>query len=422
MSVNSTVSSVSSSSATSQVSKSSNTESSKKTSDSSFKNEMDKVSTTEKTEKDTKTESKDVKETKETSNTQKSEEAAKAENTKDAKVDDKNTVSDKKETNIVDNKENLLKDIEKNNIELIKNQQILDKKNLLGTDNNLQQEQQAQQIQFAQANLNKNIDNPISKKNDVKTVVKSDKKRENELDSISTELDNDLQVPTDASQLQATDSNYNTDSLVADENNMLNGNVIFNNELSSFDINNNELSNDIQQMINTSTIAHNVASVKATQAVGTMKLNNSTNSISMTQSDAEFFVNLTQNNDVSIQNITAQATEMTQQGADVKEVQQNVKVSQALLDALSESREKNQPVRIDFDKDVSVVLRVGKDGALAANFIPGDKAVEQYLRNNIETLKNTFNENDLPYSDLSYSNRGGKQQRENQRNRQQQQQ
>lgn len=418
MSVNSTVSSVSSSSATSQVSKSSSTESSKKTSDSSFKNEMDKVSTTEKKENDTKVESKDVKETKET--TQKSEETTKAENTKDTKVDDKSAVNDKKETNpVVDNKENLLKDIEKNNIELIKNQQILDKKNFLGTDNNLQQEQQAQQAQFAQANLNKNkLENSLTKKSD----VKADKKRENELDSISKELDNDLQVPTDTSQLQATDNNFNTDSLVADENSMLNGNVIFNNALSSFDINNNQLSNDIQQMINTSTLAHNIAGVKATHAVGTMKLNNSTNSISMTQSDAEFFVNLTQNNDVSMQNITAQAIEMTQQGADVKEVQQNVKVSQALLDALTESREKNQPVRIDFDQDVSVVLRVGKDGALAANFIPGDKAVEQYLRNNIETLKNTFNENDLPYSDLSYSNRGGKQQRENQRNRQQQQQ
>lgn len=419
MSVNSTVSSVNSSSATSQVSKSSSTESSKKTSDSSFKNEMDKVSTTEKKENDTKVESKDVKETKETSKTQKAEETTKDENTKDTKVDDKSAVNDKKETNLaVDNKENLLKDIEKNNIELIKNQQILDKKNFLG-DNNLQQEQQAQQVQFAQANLNKNkIENSLTKKSD----VKADKKRENELDSISKELDNDLQVPTDTSQLQATDNNFNTDSLVADENSMLNGNVIFNNALSSFDINNNQLSNDIQQMINTSTLAHNVAGVKATHAVGTMKLNNSTNSISMTQSDAEFFVNLTQNNDVSMQNITAQATEMTQQGADVKEVQQNVKVSQALLDALTESREKNQPVRIDFDQDVSVVLRVGKDGALAANFIPGDKAVEQYLRNNIETLKNTFNENDLPYSDLSYSNRGGKQQRENQRNRQQQQQ
>ena len=47
----------------------------------------------------------------------------------------------------------MLKDIEKNNIELIKNQQILDKKNQLGLDQNLQQQEQ---LQFAQANLNKN--------------------------------------------------------------------------------------------------------------------------------------------------------------------------------------------------------------------------------------------------------------------------
>lgn len=414
MSVNSTVSSVSSSSATTQTSKSSSTENSKKTSDSSFKTEMDKVSTAEKQENEPKVEAKDSKDVKESSSIQKNDN--KAEETKDATVDNK-AVSDKKDANLaIDNKDNLLKDIEINNIELIKNQQIIDKKNLSGLENNMiQQEQQAQ---FAQANLNKNkLENQITKKQE----VKSDKKRENELDSISSELDSNLQV-ADTSQLQTTDNNYNADSLIANENDMLNGNVIFNNALSSFDVNNNELSNDIQQMINTSAISQNVANVKSTQSVGTMKLSNSSNNISMTQSDAEFFVNLTQNNDVSMQNIVAQATEMTQQGADVKEVQQNVKVSQALLDALSESREKNQPVRIDFDKDVSVVLRVSKDGALAANFIPGDKAVEQYLRNNIESLKNTFNENDLPYSDLSYSNRGGKQQRENQRNRQQQQQ
>ena len=76
-------------------------------------------------------------------------------------------------------------------------------------------------------------------------------------------------------------------------------------------------------------------------------------------------------------------------------------------------------MRIDFDQNVSVVLRIGKDGAIAANFIPGDKAVEQYLRNNIESLKATFNENDLPYTDLSYSN-SSKQQNERRRNKQQQ--
>lgn len=142
------------------------------------------------------------------------------------------------------------------------------------------------------------------------------------------------------------------------------------------------------------------------------------NSLSMTQADAEFFVNLTQNNDVSMQNITTQAQNLLNQGTDVREVQQNVKISETLLNALNTAKENNQPLRIDFDQNIAVILRVGKDGALAANFIPGDKAVEQYLRNNIESLKNTFRENDLPYSYLSYSNRGSKQQKENRRNKQ----
>lgn len=142
------------------------------------------------------------------------------------------------------------------------------------------------------------------------------------------------------------------------------------------------------------------------------------NSLSMTQADAEFFVNLTQNNDVSMQNITTQAQNLLNQGTDVREVQQNVKISETLLNALNTAKENNQPLRIDFDQNIAVILRVGKDGVLAANFIPGDKAVEQYLRNNIESLKNTFRENDLPYSDLSYSNRGSKQQKENRRNKQ----
>ena len=142
------------------------------------------------------------------------------------------------------------------------------------------------------------------------------------------------------------------------------------------------------------------------------------NSLSMTQADAEFFVNLTQNNDVSMQNITTQAQNLLNQGTDVREVQQNVKISETLLNALNTAKENNQPLRIDFDQNIAVILRVGKDGALAANFIPGDKAVEQYLRNNIESLKNTFRENDLPYSDLSYSNRGSKQQKGNRRNKQ----
>ncbi len=49
-------------------------------------------------------------------------------------------------------------------------------------------------------------------------------------------------------------------------------------------------------------------------------------SISMSQSDAEFFVNLTQNtsNDVSNAKYYRQAQNLLNQGADVREVQKNV--------------------------------------------------------------------------------------------------
>ena len=182
---------------------------------------------------------------------------------------------------------------------------------------------------------------------------------------------------------------------------------------------NNQLSNDIQKMVNTNQV-NPLSQVSGAKGLsGAISLDFSpASSISMTQADAEFFVNLTQQNDVSAQNVVAQAQNLLNNGADVNQVKQSSQISQTLLNALMSAKENNQPLRIDFDQNISVILRVGKDGALAANFIPGDKAVEQYLRNNIEVLKATFKEQDLPYSDLSYSNRGSKQQKENRRNKQ----
>ena len=76
----------------------------------------------------------------------------------------------------------------------------------------------------------------------------------------------------------------------------------------------------------------------------------------------------------------------------------------------------NKPFRIDFDKNISVIIKVNKDGSLSANFIPGDKAVEQYLRNNISTLKQRFDEENLAYSELSYSNSNKREQRQKKEN------
>lgn len=246
-----------------------------------------------------------------------------------------------------------------------------------------------------------------SKKNEKTSDKKNDK-----VDDVSQKDEKTTNTENNANQNQ----DKNDAQSPADQ---LNGMVDFSNfgSLSVSDAN-SMLTNDIAQMLNiNNTAVTGLAADMKVPASGMMNLDYS--SISMTESDADFFINLTQKNDVSVQNITAQAQNMLNQGVEAKEVKQNVQISETLLNAINIAKENNQPLRIDFDQNMSVIMRFGKDGAIAANFIPGDKAVEQYLRNNIESLKNTFRENDLPYSDLSYSNRGGKQQKENRRNREQ---
>ena len=198
-----------------------------------------------------------------------------------------------------------------------------------------------------------------------------------------------------------------------DDTNDLNAQILLNDlkNLSYFDVN-NMLINDIQAM-KESNIFTDIKDW--TISLG----NNEQNVLKFSESDAQFFIKLTENNDISLNNITAQAQAMLNQGENPADVSQNFKVSQALLEALSQARQNNQPLRIDFDQNVSVILRINQNGAISANFIPGDKAVEQYLKNNIDLLKNTFEENNLPYSELSYSHSSKDQ---NRRRREQEQQ
>ena len=137
--------------------------------------------------------------------------------------------------------------------------------------------------------------------------------------------------------------------------------------------------------------------------------------INMSDSDANFFANLVQNTDMSMNSIANQISNAMADGTEG--IQRNVQVSSVLMEKLSDSMKTNQPFRIDFDKDVSVIIKVNKDGSLAANFIPGDKAVEQAMTNNISALRQRFDDQNLPYSELSYSN-SRQQQQQRRQNRQ----
>lgn len=163
------------------------------------------------------------------------------------------------------------------------------------------------------------------------------------------------------------------------------------------------LSQNIQNLLNTKDLMSTINSASTIDY----------DVINMSDSDANFFANLVQNTDMSMKSIASQISDAMVNNSE--NVQKNVQVSSVLMDKLSESMKTNQPFRIDFDKDVSVIIKVNKDGSLAANFIPGDKAVEQYLKNNISFLKQRFDDQNLPYSELSYSN-SRRQQQEGRKN------
>lgn len=139
--------------------------------------------------------------------------------------------------------------------------------------------------------------------------------------------------------------------------------------------------------------------------------------IKMDNNDISFYLNLVNNQQLSAQ--CGQLNNTGQINTDFTEIkseatQKTVQVSATLLDALNESAKTNKPVRIDFDSDIAVIMKVDKNGVLSANFIPGSAAVEQYLRNNIESLRQNFDNQNLPYNELNYSNREKQNQEEKQ--------
>ena len=227
-------------------------------------------------------------------------------------------------------------------------------------------------------------DNKVEASKDDKKAS-SDKKTEKDSTKESNKLSQELQ---------------NSDDIVSDD--LLKGGINFtdfkyHNEGQSI------LSQNIQNLINTKDLMSTINSASTFDY----------DVINMSDSDANFFANLVQNTDMSMKSIATQINDAMANGTEG--VQKSVQVSSVLMDKLSESMKTNQPFRIDFDKDVSVILKVNKDGSLAANFIPGDKAVEQYLRNNISSLRQRFDDQNLPYSELSYSN-SRQQQQEKRRN------
>ncbi len=141
-----------------------------------------------------------------------------------------------------------------------------------------------------------------------------------------------------------------------------------------------------------------------------------TKQLKMTEQDANFFIELVKNNQETGQTATDTATQILQDLQQADEAQQTTRVSKALADMIGEAAKTNKPFRIDFDKNISVIIKIDREGKISAEFLPGDKAVEQFLRTQLPMLRQKFNDENIDYKDLNYrQSNGGRQNRERRR-------
>ncbi len=113
--------------------------------------------------------------------------------------------------------------------------------------------------------------------------------------------------------------------------------------------------------------------------------------------DAIFFVNLL--NQQNLINYSVEGDNINLMDFEGKKIN----ATNSLINMLKTSYDTNKPIRLDFDNDVTVVLKLDKEGKVQAHFIPGTSEVESYLKNNIQCLKQRFDEEEIGYSYLGYS-------------------
>ena len=239
-----------------------------------------------------------------------------------------------------------------------------------------------------------------------KEETKSDKKEEK---SSADKKDNEMSKKTDEAEGEKTETLKGDVSMTNTQN--LNGDdyAALSDQVKSFILKNGGQFNMNAVNLMTATTRAEIANVAPSVDYSSIK---------MSDTDAKFFSDLVNKTDMSAQSVAAEFQKALN-GGNVQQVQSTAKATAALIANLQESAKTNQPFRIDVDQDVSVILKVDKEGKINANFIPGDKAVEAYLRNNIDFLKQRFNEENIAYGDLNYSKSRQEKEKQNRNNKEQ---
>lgn len=151
------------------------------------------------------------------------------------------------------------------------------------------------------------------------------------------------------------------------------------------------------------------------QVVKTIEVKVKEKPIKIDENDAIFFSQLVKGATMVAQGQEIAQLPMVKEGQTAS--QEPVKVSTALMNLIEDAYKSNKPLRIDFDKNLSVIIRMDSKGKISAEFLPGDKAMEEFLKKNIPLLQERFNQQDLEDHELYYKRRNQQNSKENQQNK-----
>lgn len=131
---------------------------------------------------------------------------------------------------------------------------------------------------------------------------------------------------------------------------------------------------------------------------------------SLKKKDIEFLRTCLENPSITINNLNPQNLQATfaVQNSGGQVSYKSIEVSKGLFNLIEYSFKAQKPVRLDFNENSSVILKMHNNGKLVAEFISNDKAMEYILKSSIPGLKDKLDSEGIPYEEISYKDNSKK--------------
>lgn len=167
------------------------------------------------------------------------------------------------------------------------------------------------------------------------------------------------------------------------------------------ELNDSQAGDEVEEDVRVKTVTNSTSIKKVdTKSNITVETVASFDDIAMSKKDVDFFAKLVENGQNSIS---------------TKETAEASQISKTLADMLAKSMNDNKPIRINFDNDISIIIKVGKDGKISADFLPSSQIAEAYLKENLPLLRQKFEDNNIDYEELNHREQKQNEKDENQK-------